>query len=70
MVLSTTGVICASVIITACLMESAAKTLNPNAQQVRLFSPEILKHPVTGAKINDYCIDLNLQTQTSTHLCF
>lgn len=38
---STTGVPCASVIITACRMESAAKTLNLNAPQVRLFFPHI-----------------------------
>lgn len=39
---STTGVPCASVIIIAWLMESAAKTTNINAPQVRLFSPDIL----------------------------
>lgn len=36
-VASITGVTCASVIITAWLMESAAKTLNLSAPQVRLF---------------------------------
>lgn len=40
-VLSTTGATCASVIITACFMESAVKTLKLNAPQVRLFFPDI-----------------------------
>lgn len=37
-VLSTTGATCVSVTTTAYLMESAAKTLNPNAPQVRVCS--------------------------------
>lgn len=37
-VLSTTGVTCVSVIIPVCLMESAARTMNPNAPQVSLLT--------------------------------
>ena len=42
-VLSTTGATCASVITPACSMKSAAKTMNLNAPQVSLYSPDIIK---------------------------
>ncbi len=60
---STTGVPCASVIITACLTESAAKTLNLNAPQVRLFPPDI--RIATSTTRNRYSVELSLQTLIS-----